>query len=405
MWNKFVEWHRGDDLLKVLENPSLIDAMPPGLPRSMNCVLASLSQVERQQIRDFAIKYRGWRFYAALAKLLVLFTLAGIALHLVFPTKELGKMIFLANIVGTVFMFTIFVAYFNYRKMVGKSLRIGIILVICAGAGALVGANEAARDKAITLQQSIETRWLNAMLIGLGAGLFIAVPMAVVGALRNQQYHALTAQLELDAERERAGRELSESRLRMLHAQIEPHFLFNTLGAVQQLAEKDAPRAAGLTADLIAFLRASLAEMRSEKVTLEADFGLIDAYLKVMAVRLGERLSYSMELPPALARVCVPSMMLLTLVENAIKHGIEPALRGGELSVSAGQEGNSVRLSVRDTGQGMSAQPGQGDGLENVHKRLQLIYGARAALTVNDAGSGGVLAEIRLPMQEEKGKA
>ncbi|UUZ51777.1 histidine kinase [Massilia sp. B-10] len=120
--------------------------------------------------------------------------------------------------------------------------------------------------------------------------------MAVVGGLRNKEYEAITARLALDAERERAARELSEARLRMLHAQIEPHFLFNTLGAVQQLAEKESPRAAELTANLIAFLRGSLGEMRSERVSLAVDFGMIDAYLKVMAVRQGERLRFTLDL-------------------------------------------------------------------------------------------------------------
>jgi sensor histidine kinase YesM len=407
MWNRIVEWHRGweSDQIMVLENPASVEQIPPGVRRKMHGVLAQLSPVERMQLRQFCEKYRGWRGYAMLGKLLVLFSLIGVALHLALPDKSLVKSIVMANVLGVAVLLTFSAAYFNYRKMVGKSLRIGLILVLCAGLGALVGASEAAREKGIGLQEAIETRWLNAMLIGLGAGLFIAVPMAVVGALRNQQYHALTAQLELDAERERAGRALSESRLRMLHAQIEPHFLFNTLGAVQQLAEKEAPRAAELTADLIAFLRASLAEMRSERVTLDADFGLIDAYLKVMKVRLGERLRYTLSLPAPLAQVTVPSMMLLTLVENAIKHGIEPALRGGELHVSAEQQGTRIRLSVRDTGAGMGEQPGSGDGLENVRSRLQLIYGAAASLTVEDAADGGVLADIVLPINQEKASA
>jgi LytS/YehU family sensor histidine kinase len=295
--------------------------------------------------------------------------------------------------------FSYLIAYFNYRRMVGKGLRITVILMLVASLGSLAGAGMAAREHGLAVGEALETRWLKALLMGAGAGLLFAGPMAMVGALRNQQYQALTAKLELDAERERAARELSESHLRMLHAQIEPHFLFNTLGAVQQLAEKGAPRAAELTANLIAFLRASMAEMRSERVTLETDFGLVEAYLQVMAARLGERLHFQLTLEPGLAAVSVPSMMLLTLVENAIKHGIEPSLRGGSVGVSARREGAMLRLSVRDSGAGMAAQPGAGDGLENVRRRLELIYGGQAALSVTEAGEGGVLAEIVLPME------
>ncbi len=167
--------------------------------------------------------------------------------------------------------------------------------------------------------------------------------------------------------------EESEARLRMLNAQIEPHFLFNTLGAVRQLAEQGAPLAAELTANLIAFLRASLAEMRSEKVTLRADFALVEAYLKVMQFRQGSRLSYSLDLPEDLADCSVPSMMLLTLVENAIKHGIEPSLRGGHIGVRAALEHGALKLTVRDSGAGMSDTPGSGEGLDNIRKRLQII--------------------------------
>jgi LytS/YehU family sensor histidine kinase len=227
--------------------------------------------------------------------------------------------------------------------------------------------------------------------------LLFAAPLIMVGLLRNRQYEALTAQLQRDAERERLARELSESQLRLLRAQIEPHFLFNTLGAVQQLAEQGAPRAAELTANLIAFLRASLSEMRSEQVELGAEFGLVEAYLKVMKVRLGERLRFTLTLPDALAQVTVPSMILLTLAENAIKHGIEPSLHGGAVHVSAEALGGMVRLRVHDSGVGMSVTPGSGMGLENVRHRLQLAYpGSAASLALQDADPG-LVADILIP--------
>jgi LytS/YehU family sensor histidine kinase len=193
------------------------------------------------------------------------------------------------------------------------------------------------------------------------------------------------------------ARELAESQLRLLRAQIEPHFLFNTLGAVQQLAEHGAPRAAELTAHLIAFLRASLSEMRSDQVRLDAEFGLLESYLRVMQFRLGQRLRFSLTLAPTLGHVQVPSMILLTLVENAIKHGIEPALRGGEVAVSAEVHDGALRVRVADSGVGMAAQPGTGTGLDNVRRRLQLAYGDAARLALQDAGPG-LIADITLPL-------
>jgi sensor histidine kinase YesM len=232
------------------------------------------------------------------------------------------------------------------------------------------------------------------------------VPLAIVTSWRNRQYEALTRQLQQDAERDRLARELSESQLRLLRAQIEPHFLFNTLGAVQQLAEQGAPgaaRAAALTADLIAFLRASLAEMRSEQVALQSEFEMVAAYLRVMQARMGSRLRYALDLPAEFAQTTIPSMILLTLAENAIKHGIEPSLRGGEITMSAQQVDGMLRLRVQDTGMGLPEHgtvqaPEGGLGLENVRSRLRLSDPS-ASLSLRDGEEGGVIADILLPIK------
>ncbi|HEY0062565.1 MAG TPA: histidine kinase [Telluria sp.] len=407
MWSRLVNWHREweQEQLRVLEDPAAAQTLAPGWRRGIACKLASMSPIERQQLREFSLKYRGWRIYAAIAKLMILFTLCGIGLHALAPHKGLLASIVMVNTLCLIIVFVFAVAYFNYRKMVGKTLQLSIALMLCAGIGALTGSTQIAMKRGESFQAAVASRWVQSVLIGLGAGLFIAIPMAVVGGLRNQEYEHINAQLNFDAERERAARELSEARLRMLHAQIEPHFLFNTLGAVQQLAEHQAPRAAKLTANLITFLRASLGEMRSERVTLASDFGMIEAYLKVMLVRQGERLRFSLDLPAALAREEVPGMMLLTLVENAIKHGIEPSLRGGEIRIGAARHGSMLVLSVRDTGAGLAEQPGAGEGLANVRKRLLLLYGERARLSISGADDGGVLAEIELPLALEKSPA
>ncbi|SHH54836.1 sensor histidine kinase [Massilia sp. CF038] len=400
MWSRMVQWYRDweQEQLRVLDEPAAAQTVREGWRRAAACKLASMSPIERAQLRDFSLKYRGWRVYAAIGKLIVLFSLCGVGLYLLAPEKGLLASIVVVNVLCLITMFVFLVAYFNYRKMIGKTLQMSVALMFCAGIGALVGSTHGAMKKGVSFQDALATRWVQALVTGLGAGLFIAIPMAVVGGLRNQQYENLHSKLEHEAERDRAARELSEAKLRMLHAQIEPHFLFNTLGAVQQLAEHQAPRAAALTANLITFLRASLSEMRSERVTLAADFGMIDAYLKVMTVRQGERLRFTLDLPPALASVEVPSMMLLTLVENAIKHGIEPSLRGGEIRISAAREGSALHLCVRDTGAGLADQPGSGEGLTNVRTRLLLLYGPAATLRISGADDGGVLAEIHLPL-------
>lgn len=404
MFSKMADWYRDweGEQIRVLDNPDTASEVAPGWRRVMACKMAQLSVVERQQLRDFSIKYQGWRLYAVIARLSLLFSLCGAGLWLLAPHKSLLACIVQMNVLGLALAFVFLMAYFNYRKMAGRTVRFSLMLMLATAAGSMLGATTSALGKGMPVQAAILADLPQALLMGLGAGLFLALPMAVVGGLRNKEYENITARLAFDAERERAARELSEARLRMLHAQIEPHFLFNTLGAVQQLAEKESPRAAALTADLIAFLRGSLGEMRSERVSLAADFGMIEAYLKVMAVRQGERLRFGLDLPPDLAAAEVPSMMLLTLVENAIKHGIEPSLRGGEIRIAAARAGTSLLLSVRDTGAGLAAQPGAGEGLANVRHRLQLLYGVAATLDVRGADDGGVLAHITLPLAEGK---
>ncbi|MES2898481.1 MAG: histidine kinase [Pseudomonadota bacterium] len=396
MLKEMVHWYRDweNEQLRVLDDPNEILKQQPGVRRTLNAKLAEMSKVERMQLRDFSLKYRGWRFVAALGGWFAVFSLIGLVLYFMKPEKGLAAPLAMLNLMGLGALIIFGTAWFNYRKMAEHQFRFFGIIIGCAAAGGLAGFSHAAFERGESFRSVLTNNFPKLGMILLSVVLFIAVPMAIIGALRNRQYQVLTSQLAFDADRQRLERELSEARLRMLSAQIEPHFLFNTLGAVQQLAEQGAPRAAELTANLIAFLRASLSEMRTEKVSLRSDFAMVDAYLKVMQVRQGNRLSYSLALSPEVADCTVPSMMLLTLVENAIKHGIEPSLRGGHISVAATQEHGALKLTVHDTGSGMSVTPGSGEGLDNIRKRLQLTYGAAASLTLQDADGGGLMAEI-----------
>jgi signal transduction histidine kinase len=410
MWKKMAEWYRGweDEQLRILDNPELATAAASGKRRKVAARLAELSLIERQQLRDFALKYRGWRFYAAAAKLISLFTLAGVALFYLNPDPGVVKSIILTNALGALGLYAFYGAFFNYRKLVSKGWKALFVVVgwgIVGGVCAVVAGAIVAIVRGDSLAAFGNKAGMSMLVIVVGVSFLFALPMALFGWMRNRKYKTLMAKLENDAERERMARELSESHLRLLRAQIEPHFLFNTLGAVQQLAEKGAPLAAELTANLIAFLRASLDEMRREQVTLQTDFGLIGAYLQVMKVRMGERLRYRLDLPDALAGVNVPAMLLLTLVENAIKHGIEPSLRGGEVNVTAQQEHGLICIRVENSGVGMSASQGGGQGLDNVRTRLKLAYAGAATLLIHDNPDGGVIAEIRLPATKAQGSS
>ncbi|MES2756367.1 MAG: histidine kinase [Pseudomonadota bacterium] len=403
MVRSIYKWYRDweDEQIEVLRDPSLAAQAPAGYRRSVANKLARMSPIERQQLREFSMKYRGARLLAALAKLMFLFTLLGAAAHLVLPNYGWGRGIIMANLLGFALVWATTAAWFNYRWLVDKKRKVLLRFATSVTTGVVcVAAFSLATGR--TIDEILRGLPAGAYAYGFGLGILIVLlPLVIVGTLRNRQYATLTTQLQHEAERERLARELSESQLLLLRAQIEPHFLFNTLGAVQQLAEQGAPRAAELTANLITFLRASLAEMRSEQVTLRQEFALVEAYLQVMKARLGERLRFTLELPDELAQLHMPGMLVLTLVENSIKHGIEPSLRGGAVAVSAVRQDGAALIRVEDGGVGLSAQPGDGMGLENVRRRLQLAYGDAASLTLRDAEQGAI-ADIVVPTGEIK---
>ncbi|MBX3643911.1 MAG: histidine kinase [Rubrivivax sp.] len=200
---------------------------------------------------------------------------------------------------------------------------------------------------------------------------------------------------------ERAERLASEQRLALLASQLEPHMLFNTLANLRVLIGADPPRAQAMLDRLILFLRATLDASRQGTHTLGAEFARLHDYLELMKVRMGARLDTRLDLPDALAAHPVPALLLQPLVENAIKHGLEPQPRGGQLRVSASAQGPQLVLRVRDTGRGLPAAPGGGGfGLNQVRERLHALFGDAASLEAVDAADaeGGALITIRLPL-------
>lgn len=207
-------------------------------------------------------------------------------------------------------------------------------------------------------------------------------------------------------EAEQARREAAEMQLRLLESQLEPHMLFNTLANLRVLIALDAPRAQAMLDQLIAFLRATLNASRSGAHPLREEFDRLADYLALMQVRMGARLRPQLILPEELAGLPIPPLLLQPLVENAIQHGLEPHIEGGELIISAARgERGQLLLQVRDTGAGLrQAAPstGTGFGLEQVRSRLATQYGSAAALRIEPAedARGGTLVSITLPLTE-----
>ncbi len=202
-----------------------------------------------------------------------------------------------------------------------------------------------------------------------------------------------------------AERRATEAQLRLLQAQIEPHFLFNTLANVQSLMDHDLPKARQLLGSFTDYLRASLGTMRSEDSTVAHELDLARSYLELLQIRMEDRLRFKVEADDGARQQPLPPLLLQPLVENAVVHGLEPAIHGGTVTVSARMEGSVLTLEVRDDGRGLNAPPragarGNGLALQNIRQRLLTRYGSAAWLDVLPA-EPGTLSRITLPLEPQ----
>ena len=236
------------------------------------------------------------------------------------------------------------------------------------------------------------------MFVGVIWTLIGAMAYSVLAGLRD----ADRSRLALEQAREDEAclsAQMVEANLSALQAQIEPHFLFNTLANVRRLYEIDAGRGRAMLNHLVGYLRSALPSMRSSGSTLGRELDLIRSYLTILQLRMGERLRFSIDTEGASADAELPPMVLPTLVENAIKHGLSALPEGGEVNVRARLDGGQLVVQVADTGGGFSGASGSGVGLANTRARLAALYGSGASLSLSNNTPRGVVAEIRVPYQ------
>jgi signal transduction histidine kinase len=235
----------------------------------------------------------------------------------------------------------------------------------------------------------------------LPMGLIVtAVTMVMLATNERRLVREKTAALQQQQIAE-AGQLLAEARLRTLQAQVEPHFLYNTLANVVSLIGSEPDRARHMLERLIDFLRASLAASRAEQATLGAELDLAAAYLDLLAVRMGARLRWRIEANDACRALPIAPMLIQPLVENAVMHGIEPKVEGGEIVVRAQRDGAVLRIEVSDDGMGLAAtapRPGGGVGLSNLRERLRSLHGLTAQLQLIENQTAGVTSRLLLPM-------
>jgi len=232
-------------------------------------------------------------------------------------------------------------------------------------------------------------------------GLLLAPWTALGALLRQKEAFARHQALAFELERSELERQALDARLHLLQAQVAPHFLFNTLANVQALVDAGSPRASTVLRSLIAYLRAAVPLLHEPAATVDREVQMAQAYLELMHMRMPDRLRYELHVDASAGSLRCPPATLLTLVENAVRHGIDPSEQGGSIDIEVRRQGDRCVIRVSDSGVGLrQTDPGLGTGLATLREGLHLMFGADAQLRVRAREPQGVTAELELPAQE-----
>lgn len=232
-------------------------------------------------------------------------------------------------------------------------------------------------------------------------GVLFAPWIALGAMVRQRDAFARDQALAFELEKSELERNALDARLRLLQAQVEPHFLFNTLANVQALVDAGSPQASRVLTSLIAYLRAAVPRMHERATTLGQELELVRAYLDLMQMRMPDRLQFALHIDPAATGLRCPPMTLLTLVENAVRHGIDPSEEGGRIDVDVWLRDGRCLVRVTDSGAGLKLTgDGLGTGLSTLRERLQLAFGGDAQLRLTEVEPHGVCAELDFPARQ-----
>jgi len=232
----------------------------------------------------------------------------------------------------------------------------------------------------------------------IGLGLLIAPWVALAALVRQKDALARHQALAFELERSELERQALDARMRLLQAQVTPHFLFNTLANVQALVDAGSPQAPAVLRSLVAYLRAAVPRLDDSATTLGQELQLVSAYLELMHMRMPDRLQFALHVDEAALALHCPPMTLLTLVENAVRHGIDPSEQGGRIDIDVHRRDDRCSVRVSDTGAGLrQSGDGLGTGLTALRERLELTFGGDVELRVSAQHPTGVSAELEFP--------
>ena len=276
------------------------------------------------------------------------------------------------------------------RAMWTKLLLLVGTILLGTAIGLVIGAHLAGikqLDKIYSLPSLIRTMSIGLIFGGIIFYFFLS---------RHQINYAGSKAREEHLKRITSEKEMAETKLRLLQAQIEPHFLFNTLSNVLSLLDTDVKKGRAMLLNLTRYLRLTLDKTRSKTTTLEQELDTVCAYMNIHKVRMGDRLEFSIDMPEDLKKRSLPPMLIQPLVENAIKHGLEPKVAGGRIHISIGRENGILRVVVADTGEGIPENAGDGVGMTNIRQRLTSLYGEKAKLILKQNSPCGVMAILEV---------
>ncbi len=335
------------------------------------------------------------RFFKELAILLGLTQLAAVALTLLLATSLRDNTIFSISIGLSMFL-TVWGASLLRREQ--RKVASDFIIAVPVGGllGVVVGSYLIGASPAQLLEHNPQVL------------LIAAVSAVTFGSAISYYFYARhrlsenKQQLQSESlQRARNEQRMTETKLRLLQVQIESHFLFNTLSNILGLIDEKPASAKRMLEGLTKYLRVSLQSTRGKTITLAQELDMLRAYLSIQSIRMGDRLVYRFDVPDELEAVVLPPLLIQPLVENAIRHGLEPKLEGGNLTVRARRHDDRLSIDVIDTGRGLQAQSGSGVGLKNVHQRIAALYGERGSFVLNENSPSGVTATLNLPLEEE----
>jgi len=309
--------------------------------------------------------------------------------------KEFLSTFIISEVIGLTGCTCVILGFYIIRPK--KMLTLFITLMVSIFTGSILGIILGFTAAGIDPYGLLKRDFINAFVISIVFGSIISYFFSSRGVIASKEAMIKEERIKrLDMEKKAV-----ETNFRLLQAQIEPHFLFNTLSNILSLMDTDLEKARSMLKDLMQYLRTTLSKSRRESTTLGEEMDLIRAYLNIFKIRMGDRLRYRIDIPDDLKDIPFPPMLVQPLVENAVRHGLEPEITGGEIWIRSAVDGDTLRLEVTDTGAGLYENSNPGMGIANIRERLKSLYGEGGRLILEENRPSGLRAIIEVPYERD----